>query len=92
MAYDYKKETENAQRIFEQNKDRKEKDFKIEVEKLVTDRQTELKKLDILEKLLTNPNMQNLLMMNQITPKAQVFQKNILPGSFPGKNTMNLIN
>ena len=93
LVYDYKKETENAQRIFEQNKDRKEKDFKIEVEKLVTDRQTELKKLDILEKLLTNPNMQNPLMlqmmMNQITPKAQVEQDNISPGPLPGKNTMN---
>ena len=42
MDYNYKKEKENAQRIYEQNKDRKEKDFKIEVEKWVTDRQTEL--------------------------------------------------
>ena len=63
------------------------------MEKLVTDRQTELKKLDILEKLLTNPNVLNSLMlqimMNQITPKAQVVQDNISPGPLPGKNTMN---
>lgn len=93
MDYDYKKETEKAQRIFEQNKDINEKNFKIKMEQLNTDRQTELKKLDILEKLLTNPNMQNPLMiqmmMNQITPKAQVDQDNISPGPLPGKNTMN---
>ena len=93
MAYDYKKETENAQRIFEQNKDINEKNFRIKMERLDIDRQTELKKLDILEKLLTNPNMQNPLMlqmmMNQITPKAQVEQENISPGPLPGKNTMN---
>lgn len=93
MAYDYKKETENAKRIFEQNKDINEKNFRIKMERLDIDRQTELKKLDILEKLLTNPNMQNPLMlqmmMNQITPKAQVEQDNISPGPLPGKNTMN---
>ena len=93
MAYDYKKETENAKRIFEQNKDINEKNFRIKMERLDIDRQTELKKLDILEKLLTNPNMQNPLMlqmmMNQITPKAQVEQENISPGPLPGKNTMN---
>ena len=93
MAYDYKKETENAQRIFEQNKDINEQNFKIKMEQLDINRQTELKKLDILEKLLTNPNMQNPLMlqmmMNQITPKAQVEQENISPGPLPGKNTMN---
>ena len=93
LVYDYKKETENAQRIFEQNKDINEKNFRIKMERLDIDRQTELKKLDILEKLLTNPNMQNPLMlqmmMNQITPKAQVEQDNISPGPLPGKNTMN---
>lgn len=93
LVYDYKKETENAQRIFEQNKDINEKNFRIKMERLDIDRQSELKKLDIIEKLLTNPNMQNPLMlqmmMNQITPKAQVEQDNISPGPLPGKNTMN---
>lgn len=93
LVYDYKKETENAQRIFEQNKEINEQNFKIKMEQLDINRQTELKKLDILEKLLTNPNMQNPLMlqmmMNQITPKAQVEQDNISPGPLPGKNTMN---
>jgi len=93
LVYDYKKETENAQRIFEQNKDINEKNFRIKMERLDIERQSELKKLDIIEKLLTNPNMQNPLMlqmmMNQITPKAQVEQDNISPGPLPGKNTMN---
>lgn len=93
MEYDYKKSTENTDKMLEFNKNANEKNFNIEMEKLSIARATELKKLDILEKILTNPNMQNPMMvqmlMGQFTQKSQVDQGNISPGPLPNKNIMD---
>ena len=93
MLCDYQKETENAQNLLEYNKRKDEFNFNIKKEELSIMRETKLKELDILEKLLTNPNMQNPMMMqmlmSQITPKSQVDQGNISPGPLPNKNMMD---
>lgn len=93
MEYDYKKSTENTDKMLEFNKNVNEKNYNIEMEKLSIARATELKKLDIFEKILTNPNMQNPMMvqmlMGQFTQKSQVDQGNISPGPLPNKNIMD---
>ena len=88
MNLNYKNDSENSERLFLQNTQANENNFKYNMEKLQIERERELKKLDMFKDLMNNAMMtQNpafmQMMMNQITPKPQEEQTNICAGPLP---------